>query len=153
MFFQQSCMYCAFLQGRKIAGIMPRSPTLLSLTIKNQNRPIKILKNFTLLLIHDTKAALRFSSNPGWKNSTKTRFPEPNIPFRLYHLHRLGHPGRGKMSFIYHRRRQSYQSLQTVIYFCCRDLERSEDQRESGPLASSFMSRSGCFSPVRSTLL
>lgn len=84
MVFQQPCMYFAFLHGRKIAGIMPRVPTLLSLTFKNQKRPVKILKNLIFLIIHDTKAALHFSGNPGWQNSTKTRFPEQKMSFSLY---------------------------------------------------------------------
>lgn len=115
---QQPCMYFAFLQGRKIAGIMPRAPTLLSLTFKNQKRPVKILKNFIFLIIHDAKAALHSSGNPGWQNSTKTRFLEQKMSFSLYHLHRLDHPGKGKTSCIYHRRRQSYQSFQIIMYFC-----------------------------------
>lgn len=132
---------------------MPRALTLLSLTFKNQNRPIQILKNFIFLVIHDTKAVLHFSGNPGWQNWTKTCFSDQKISFSLYHLHRLGHPGRGKMSFIYHCRRQPYQLLQIIMYFCWRDLEHSGDQRKSGPLSGSLGRRSGCSSPVPSTLL
>lgn len=55
---------------------MPRDPTLLSLTFESQDRPVKILKNFIFLVIHDTKAVPYSSGNPGWQNSTKTHFPE-----------------------------------------------------------------------------
>jgi len=89
---------------------MRRVPTLKSY-FQKPNRPVKILKNFIFLVIHDTKAALYFSGNPVWQNTSKTCFSEQKISFSLYHLHRLGHPARGKTSFISHCRRQTSQII------------------------------------------
>lgn len=117
---------------------MPRALTLLSLTFKNQHSPVKIFKNFIFLVIHNTKAALHSSCNPGWYNSTKTHFPEQKVSFSLYHLYRLRHLGRGKLSFIFHRGRDSHQPLQIRIYFCWRGLGHSEDQRKTQPFSGLF---------------
>lgn len=78
------CLFCLSWRKKKNVGIMPRAPTLLSLTFKNQHSPIRIFKNFIFLVIHNTKAALHFSCNPGWQNSTKTHFLEQKVSFSLY---------------------------------------------------------------------
>lgn len=97
-----------------------------------------------------TKAAPHFLGHAGWQNSTTTHFPEQKTIFSV--LHRLGHPGSSKVSFIWSQKTvlPVFTDSHIILLKRFRALWGSEKIMSFSGL---LRGRTGCLSPVGSTLL